>query len=60
MMVDAGGGFAGEEIVRCCPEELHHRGVFEGRGVRDVDNDRGPSQRFGQTRAGDDVDSGAT
>jgi hypothetical protein len=36
---DLRGGLAGEQVVRRSLEELHHRGVFEEGGVRDIDSD---------------------
>jgi hypothetical protein len=41
-------------------KKLHHRGVLERWGVRDVHDNGGTLHGVGQTLAADDVDSRAT
>ena len=53
MVVHAGGGFRGEDVARRGLEELHHRRVVPVGRVRDVDDDLGTLERFGEPLAGD-------
>jgi len=56
-MLDTRGDFRHQDVPNRSPEEVHHRRVLPDGRVRDVDDDIGTLERFGQSLAGDRIDA---
>ena len=60
VVADAGGSFGGVDIAAGGFEEVEHGLVFEGRGVRDIDDDGRAGESIGEAFAGERVDARGT